>query len=434
MKTKYAKKAFTFNVFLSSLCAPPLSMEPGALAAVFNVPESVLSGLRHGKQGRFPVSFQPELMASQFAFGLLGCFPRSVSTVKRFFIYAQSIGERYLVSETFGRTLSLFSDIPVPADENEAEKFCAGMLPALMSCCYEEAYRNTRKARRGEGGGEDTQTRPAETGMDYQERTKLFLKLIYAEGMIRDRPQDFIDIGYLEKIGTILLSQLHMPYFRMIRRRERISLSVGQDFVLFEIAGEAEMLFPQAVPADFILKQTVYHEAGLPEEQAAARAFSGFSCKVDGVPLADYLNPQHRAAPDLRAVREERCEGVVCSEIRLSFRIRPEEASHPVRVTYRYKAKSCCAERVSNVYFYSLCYPCENFLHTVQLSPSMRANWALRVNPVAFDNFGGFMRDETLRNTVGRNGDLYRISFQNWAVPGTGYMYSLYRRGVLPLL
>lgn len=434
MKTKYAKKDMTFNIFLSSLFAPPLSMDAASLAAIFNIPESVLSGLRHGRQKRLPVSFQPELMASRFAFDLLERFPCSSATVKRFLAYTQTISEKYILSESLGRYLSLFEEEAALVDEKQIEKFCSGMLPVLMSYCYEEAYWNTQNLWSDETGSEIREREQPETGSAYQERTRLFLDLIYAEGMMRDRPQDFIDAAYLEKIGNILLSQIQAPFYRRIARRERISLSAKRTFLASKITGEEELVSPKAEPVEFMLKQTVYHEGCLTEEQVAGRAFANFTCQVDGIFLNDYLDrKEHRngapGAPAMKIARAEHGDGLVCSEVKLTFRLYPEEPSRPIRVLYAYEAKSRYMDRIPTVFSYSLRYPCESFSHDFELSPQVRAEWGLQIRTVIPEE------SITAPEKIPFGSDhlhrkLYRIAFRKWAIPGSGYLVSMYRLGV----
>lgn len=433
MKTKYAKKDMTFNIFLSSLFAPPLSIDAASLAAIFNIPESVLSGLRHGRQKRLPVSFQPELMASRFAFDLLERFPRSSATVKRFLAYAQTISEKYILSQSLCRYLSMFEEEAALVDEKQIERFCSGMLPVLLSYCYEEAYWNTQNLWADENGGEIKEREQPEPGSAYQERTRLFLNLIYAEGMMRDRPQEFIDAAYLEKIGNVLLSQIQTPFYRQIARRERISLSAKQTFLASKITGEEEFVSPRTEPVEFMLKQTVYHEDSLTEEQVAGRAFANFHCQVDGVFLNDYLNrKEHRgkqAVPAMKAVRAEQSDGPACSEVQMTFQLYPEEPSRPIRINYAYEAKSRYMDRIPTVFSYSLRYPCESFSHDFELSPQVRAEWGLQIRTVIPEE------SVTASEKIPFGSDhlhrkLYRIAFRKWAIPGSGYLVSMYRLGV----
>lgn len=428
MRTRRAKKALTFNIFLSSLVAPPLSVEFGMLAAIFGIPESILSGLRHGNQKRMPVAFQPELMASRFAFDLLGCFPRSGATVKRFLAYAQTIREKYMVSDALDRYLSVFSDEAALAGDDLAEKFCSGVLPALMSYCYEEAYRNTQSLWPGESRDEPRE--PADAGA-YQEKNRLFLELLCAVGEIRDRPQDYIDISYLERVGNSLFAQIRMPFFRQVARKERVSLSAKRSFLVSRITGEEEFVSPKTGPAEYMIRQTVYHEDGLPEPQVADRAFHRFGCRVDGEPLRDYLEgkeqPGGSAAPAVKIIRTEKCGGIVCSEVKLTFRLYPEEPSRMIRISYAYEAKSRFTGTFPSLFFYFLSYPCEAFFHDLELSPEVSAEWGVCIRMVFPEENTATagaapVHPERLREKA------YRISFRQWAVPGSGYIIGFYRR------
>lgn len=440
MNTKYAKRVLTFNIFLSSLVAHPILLEPGVLAGIFDISESALSGLRHGKQKRLPATFQPGLMASKFASDLVGCFPQNMGTVKRFFAYAQLVSDKCILSDSLGRYLTLFSAAVSLVDEGRAEKFCTGMLPALMARCYEEAYWNTLdEAGLGEEGSEGREQEIAGNRLDFHERTKLLLNVVYAQGAMRDNPQNYIDAGYLDKVADILISQVELPFYRRIKRKERISELPEQSFLLFEVTGEEELVSPQAAPVLYTLTQIVYHEDYLTENQIFERAFSDLVCTVGGLPLAAYLNNQQRnggtaAPPFMRITREEHVEAMVCTEVKLQFMVYPVSASQPVQIAYQYAARLRFASGFPVTFWYALRYPCESFIHDFELDPQIRADWGIRVKMIELPDFGSIAQNGRPPHSDQSNGKLCRVAFQNWAVSGAGYFSSLYRRGLVPHL
>lgn len=434
MNAKNAKKAFSFNIFLASIASEPLEIKYTEIADVLGVSESTLSKLRHGRMKKMPASLHPGLMASRFAAEVVKGFEPTHSTVKRFSLYAKMLNDRYILSDSFARFVTLFH-VGEPVDEERAKKFYTGMIPELIKRCYEEAYSVTEQEyanwlmTHGNEQSEVIYRKICDTideDMLDTERLKQLLNVVYAASLRRQLSNYFSDISFLEMLGGFIRSQVNQPFYLSVRRSEQISISENSKELTRIVQAEEQIVAQSLSPVEFTLTQIFYHAMGLPVEEIVKCAFNGLSCTINKQPLVRYINSHENSnyVSSLQFVTAaemiDEVDSLSTTRLVFKFNLYPTDAGEPICVAYEYSSTSPFIQNVSCNYSYTLHYPCKSLEHEFLLDAATRKNWGMRVKLfTSLTNSTYSVKDGGVTGSK-------HVMFYDWALPGTGYYRNLY--------
>lgn len=447
MKKLTAKKkkiAFLFNIFLSSLAAKPLEVSNKSMAAILNISESALSKLRHSRTQKLPAGLHPGLMASKFVVEVLREFAPTKATALLFIDYAKSLGEKYILSDSLSRFVSVITATNA-VEEEKAKKLYTGMIPELLKLCYEESYFSSEKEYDNWVMSHSNMHSEAvyqkicdmvNQDVLSSERLKQLVNVVYSASVRRQLAQYHSDFSYLEMMNDFFRSQVNQPFYSMIRRSEQISVS-DDGTEITRVMTAREQIVPQTMqPVDFTVSQTYYNNSmHLPSENIIETAFHELSCSVNGQPLTDYVNQQentsYQSLHQFITVQEEEDDGNEASEkhLMLRFTLYPSEAGEPINIEYGYTSTSPFIPNVSCNCFYTLQYPCKFLYHEFALDERTATKWGVRVKlfaPLANSICDRKDQQDSIR-TGGSAGAMH-VMFYDWAMPGAGYFCNLYER------
>jgi len=439
---KKEKTNFSFNEFLSSLAGEPLEIKYKDMAKFFHVSQSTLSKLGHNRLRKMPVGMHPDVMAKSFADGVVGSFPPSCGTVRHFVAYARMLCERYLCSEALNESAALLANVG-PIDDAKAKKLYTGAIPKLIMRCYEEAYANT------ELGYSDGLVSRSEVQHEicYQricdminrdifdgEKLKQLLNVVYAANIRRQITAFTENPAFLQITERFIHNQIDKPFYNSIRRTEVISISEDSSEITRKIKEQKRIVLQVLEPQKLVFKQSLNHFVDLPPDEIINHMVQDFTCTVNHIPLVQYINmhenTNYTSVKQFLSVEPAHniIDDTVTTELVFQFNLYPSTAGEAISMIDEYTLKTPFIRNVSCNYSYSLFYPCKFFEHEFILDAKTRTKWGVRVKlftPMTTSSYYGEDSENPHFHNNGTSASK-RITFYDWALPGTGYYRNLY--------
>ena len=442
MSAKSIKKALLFNDFLSSLSGEPLEIKYKHLARIFRVSESTISKLRHAKLNKMPSGMHPDIIGADFASGVVQSFAPSGSTVRRFSAYARMICENCLVSEKLEKAAAYLAGIGSVGD-GFAKKLYATEIPQFIRLCYDEAYANSETDFSSHAASRcsvqsdimfqkicDTINR--DTFDD--DKLKQLLNVIYAAN-IRHQINTMINSqSVVDLVDRFVQNQAGEPFYNYIHRTEVISISEDAAQMARTIKGRQQIVLQTLKPQEVVLRQSLNHYVDLTDEEIINSTFRKFTCTVNHIPLVKYLNLHENAhytsTEQFLTVSQvhDNVSGTTNTEITFRFFLYPGVAGETMNIFYEYCIVTPFIENISCNYSFSLFYPCKFLEHEFALDEKTKKRWGVKVKlftPMTTSACTSESSDEPLVQSGGTS-DLKRITFYDWAMPGTGYFRNIY--------
>ncbi|WP_444659603.1 hypothetical protein ACRQV7_04345 [Caproiciproducens sp. R2] len=442
MNAKSMKKALLFNDFLTSLSGEPLGIKYKRLARIFHVSESTVSKLRHAKLNKMPSAMHPDVIGAGFAQGVVQSFATSGSTVRRFSAYARMICDSYLISEKLENAASALAGAE-PVDDDAAKKLCTAEIPRFIRCCYEEAYANSEM----DFSGCMVSRCPVQSDILYQKicdvinrdtfddaKLRQLLNVVYAANIRRQINTVVDGRSVVDLVDRFVQNQAGEPFYNYVHRTEVISISEDAAQMVRTIKGRQQIVLQTLRPQEVVLRQSLNHYVDMPEEAMIRSTFQKFTCTVNHIPIVKYLNLHENArytgAEQLLTVRQahDYIGGTTGTEVDFRFRLYPGVAGEAVNISYEYRFITPFIENISCNYCFSLFYPCKFLEHEFALDAKTKKKWGVQVKlftPMTTSACTSECSDELIVQSGGTS-DLKRITFYDWAMPGTGYFRNLY--------
>ncbi len=442
MNAKSMKKALLFNDFLTSLSGEPLEIKYKHLARIFHVSESTVSKLRHAKLNKMPSAMHPDIIGAGFAQGVVQSFAPSGSTVRRFSAYARMICDSYLISEKLENAASTLA-AAVSVDDDAAKKLCLAEIPQFIRCCYEEAYANSEM----DFSGSMVSRCSAQTDILYQKicdvinrdtfddaKLRQLLNVVYAANIRRQINTVADRRSVVDLVDRFVQNQAGEPFYNYVHRSEVISISEDAAQMVRTIKGRQQIVLQTLRPQEIVLRQSLNHYVDMPDEEIIRSTFRKFTCTINHIPIVKYLNMRENAhytsAEQFLTVRQvhDHIGGTTSTEMDFRFRLYPGVAGETVNISYEYCFITPFIENISCNYSFSLFYPCKFLEHEFALDEKTKKKWGIQVKlftPMTTSACTSECSDELIVQSGGTS-DLKRITFYDWAMPGTGYFRNLY--------
>jgi hypothetical protein len=431
------------NEFLSSLAGEPLEIKYKHMAEIFQVSQSTLSKLMHNRLNKLPAAMHPDVIVERFTEGVLGSFALSGSTVRNFSQYARLLSERYYLSGSLCEcALPLVYSSSI--DDEQAKQIYAETLPAFIKKCYEEAYTNT-ELNYAEGMKIRTEVR-SETCFQKiceiinrdefdSEKLRQLLMIVYAANIRRQITSFIENPSFLDMIERFLRYQMNNPYYNSIHRSEIISISEDSTEIVRQIQEQKQVVLQVKQQQEVVLKQSLHHYLDLSPSEIMTKMFQDFYCTINQMSLIQYINLHEKTNyttfdqfASAEHVRDE-VAGTVMTDLLFRFHLYPDMAGETVTIAYGYKVTAPFIPNISCNYSFSLLYPCRFFEHELVLDAKTRLRWGIQTKLFTpMSNSAYFSQDSKgpYFQSNGGSVDSKRITFYDWAIPGSGYCQSLY--------
>lgn len=442
MQAKNIKTAFLFNEFLSSITMQPIDMKYKDLAHIFQISESTLSKLRHGKLTKIPVNLHPDKMAAYFAAGVARSFTQSNDTIRRFACYARMLNEKYFCSDSLSEAAAGLASVG-SIDKECAKNIYSSMIPQLIQDCYEEAYANTElnyatnTVSRSSIQSEITYHKVCDI-IDHDtfddEKLKQLLNVVYAANIRRQMTNHRISQSFLEQIDRYMLGQVNQPFYISINRTEIISISEDSTQIIRTIKGNNQIVLQRLNPQEIVFKQSINQVLNMTTQEIISNIFKDVTCEVNHIPLIVYINmhedTHYTSMVQLASTRQisDGINGTVTTELTLRFNLYPSIVGETINICYAYVCTMPFIRNVTCNYSYCLRYPCKFFEHEFMLDAKTRKKWGVRVKlfaPITTSVYTAENFDSLYIKSSGTS-DAKRITFYDWAIPGAGYYRNLY--------
>nr|WP_319487384.1 hypothetical protein [uncultured Caproiciproducens sp.] len=442
MNAKSVKKALLFNDFLSSLSGVPLEIKYKHLAHIFRVSESTISKLRHEKLNKMPSGIHPDVIGADFASGVVQSFAPSGSTVRRFSAYAQMISENYLVSEKLEKAAACLAGIG-SVDDDFAKRIYTDDIPQFIRCCYEEAYVNSETDFSSHAASRVS----VQSDIIYRkicdiinrdtfddDKLKQLLNVVFAANIRHQINTVISSRSVLDLIDRFVQNQAGEPFYNYIHRTEVISISEDATQMARAIKGRQQIVLQTLKPQEFVLRQPLNHYLDLPDDEIIRSVFRTFTCTINHIPLIKYLNLNENAnytdMEQFLAVCQvhDNVSGTINTELTFRFCLYPSVLGETMNVLYEYCFVTPFIENISCNYSFSLFYPCKFLEHEFALDAKTKKKWGVQVKlftPMTTSACTSESSDEPIVQSGGTS-DLKRITFYDWAMPGTGYLRNIY--------
>ncbi|MGX8700250.1 hypothetical protein [Caproiciproducens sp.] len=442
MNAKSMKKALLFNDFLTSLSGEPLEIKYKNLAGIFHVSESTVSKLRHAKLNRMPSAMNPDVVGAGFAQGVVRSFAPSGSTARRFSAYARMICDSYLISEKLENAAAALAGAGA-ADDDAAKELCAAEIPRFIRCCYEEAYANSET----DFSGCVVARCPVQSDILYQKicdvvdrdtfddaRLRQLLNVVYAANIRRQINTVVDGRSGMDLVDRFVRNQAGEPFYNYVHRTEVISISEDAARMVRRIKGRQQIVLQTLKSQEIVLRQSFNHYVDMPDEELIGSSFRKFACTVNHIPVVQYLNLHENAhytsLEQLLTVRQTRdpIGGGAGTDVDFRLRLYPGVAGEAVNISYEYYFLTPLIDNISCNYSFSLFYPCKFLEHEFALDAKTKKKWGVQVKlftPMTTSACTSECSEELTARSGGTS-DLKRITFYDWALPGTGYFRNLY--------
>jgi len=442
LQTKNTKTAFLFNEFLSSVAGQPLELKYKNLAQILQVSESTLSKLRHGKLTKFPMCMHADKMAVHFADGVMKSFKQSSDTTRRFASYARMINEKYFCSDALSKAAVELANTG-SIDEAYEQKLYSSTLPELIQSCYEEAYANTEVnystsvVSRNSLQSEITFQKVCDIiNHDSFDDGKLknLLNVVYAANIRRQITNHLVSQSFLDQVDRYMRGQADQPFYISVNRTEIISISEDSKQITRNIKGNNQIVLQMLEPHEMVFKQSLSHVFDMSVHEIIQKMFRDVTCEVNHIPLIAYINmheDKHYTSMAQLASVKQMTDGIndtVSTEMVLKFHLYPSIMGETINICYGYICTSPFIQNVTCNYSYCLRYPCKFFEHEFMLDAKTREKWGVRVKlftPITTSVYTSEDFDSLYIKSSGTS-DAKRITFYDWAVPGSGYYRNLY--------
>ncbi len=447
-----AKDALNFRDFLTSLTSVPIKIKNKELAEIFHVSDGVISKIRHGKMASIPINMRPLSNADRFAGLVVGRFAAAVSTVETFVIYANQIAERYAVSDNLKKKIDaiIWFDATKENHMEHVDSMYHNEIPAFLSSCYSEAYYNTSSAiPRQEGGKAKTAEGSRGAGPDALPREDLL-----SDAQLRDlfwktgrRLYGGLDSGTENEaefplIYGLIFQEAQNPYYEFSRRSEQLSLTEtddGKTALLRDVDLLEQLVLPREEPIPISFQERLDGNPAIPDEELIQRAIRRFVCRINDVPVQEYVYEHERIhAPDLyelfRVTRVEKNEyGEPYVLLELPFYLYPEEHRNSIRLETKYSVW-CEWDNFSRVRVnWKLKRACRFLEHEFSIEEESAKRFGLNLDifaPFLYDTNAQFespMSEKRIYTNGSKDEAHGRVTFYDWALPGSGYAINLYR-------
>lgn len=437
-----AKKALLFNDFLSLLAREPLEIKYKNLARILHVSESTLSKLRHGKLNKMPSGMHPENIGSGFATGVVRSFAPTAGTVRRFAAFARIIGENYLLSDELAKAADSLAGT-VPANEENVKRVCTSEIPKFIRRCYEESYANSEM----DFASHVSSRCMVQSEIMYQkicdtincdtfdsEKLKQLLNIVYAANIRHQLTAYVGNRSIIDLVDRFVRNQADEPFYNYVHRSEIISISEDSTRITRTIKGQQQIVFQQPKPQEIIMHQPLNHFIDTPDKECIQEMLRNTTCSVNHIPLIKYINiHENTNYTDMthfftaRQVRDN-VSGTVMTELAFRFKLYPGVAGETVHIAYECSLTTPFINNISCNYSFSLLYPCKFLEHEFALDAKSRNKWGVQVRlftPMTTSACTVERPDEPVAQ-IGGTTDLKRITFYDWAMPGTGYARNVY--------
>lgn len=442
MQTNSTKSAFLFNEFLSSITGQPLELKYKDLARILQVSESTLSKLRHGRLTKFPMSMHADKMAAHFADGVMQSFSQSGDTARRFMAYARMINENYFCSEALGKAAVELANAG-SIDDEYAKNLYNGALPQLIELCYEEAYANTEMnysacvVNRNGLQSEITYQKVCDIiNHDTFDDGKLknLLNVVYAANIRRQITNHLVSQSFLDQVDRYMRGQADQPFYISVNRTEVISISEDSKQITRSIKGNNQIVLQTLEPHEMGFKQLLNHVFNMSVQKIIQNLFQDVTCEVNHIPLIAYINmhegKHYTSIAQLATAKQitDGINGTVSTELVLRFNIYPSVMGETINICYGYICTSPFIRNVTCNYSYCLRYPCKFFEHEFMLDARTREKWGVRVKLFTPITTSVYTSEDFDTQYIRSNGtsDSKRVTFYDWAIPGSGYYRNLY--------
>lgn len=442
MNLRNAKKALLFNDFLSLLAGEPLEIKYKNIARLLHISESTLSKLRHGKLNKMPSGLHPENIGPEFAASLTRSFEPTVSTVRRFSTFARIVSENYLISDALEKAAASLSGT-IPMKNENLRRVCTSEIPKFIKRCYEESYANSEMDFACHVSSRCT----AQSEIIFQkicdtincdtfdsEKLRQLLNAVYAAN-IRHQIATYVgNRSIINLVERFVRSQADEPFYNYIHRSEVISISEDSTLLKRTIKGQQQIVFQTPKPREIIMCQPLNHFMDIPDQETIKKILPNISCTVNHIPLIKYINIHENSNySDLTSfftVRQvhDNISGTVMTELAFRFKLYPGVAGETINIAYECNLITPFINNISCNYSFSLHYPCKFLEHEFALDAKTKNKWGVQVRmftPMTTSACTVERPDESVVQ-IGGTTDLKRITFYDWAMPGTGYFRNIY--------
>ena len=443
-----AKEALNFRDFLTSLTSVPIRIKNKELAEIFQVSDGMISKIRHGKMLSIPISMRPLSNADRFSAMVMDRFAATVSTVEIFVVYASTLIEQYSVSDQLKKKIEAITWFDATKENHmeHVEHMCKNEIPAFLSSCYSEAYYNTSNAPKGEpargkhGAVKQETPNRVEEDMTNEQRQELFWKT--GNRLFGGTEASTMENKALFPLFYKLIYQeVQLPYLDFSRRKEEITItdagaSVG---VRRQVDLLEQLTLPRSEPVPFVFQERLPVISQQPEEELIRSAIGHFIYRINDVPIQEYIfeHERIRAGDIYELFRVNRVEGADGGEtyllIELPFYLYPEENRKFVRLEARYHLQIEPVRLDRLRLNYKLKCACRFLEHEFTIREDCAKRFGIGLDiiaPFLYDTNAQFespMSEKRAYTNGSKDNAHGRITFYDWALPGSGYSANLYR-------